>query len=93
MSFLDRFFGPSYEKALKEVQPSVDRINGLEATYQPYTEAQIIEAVQALRKKVVEGEATLDAVLPEMFAVFLAAFFGAALRTAFFFAGMFCDES
>lgn len=68
MSFLDRFFGPSYEKALKEVQPVVDRINSKEAEYEAYTAPQIIEAVDALKTKVAGG-AALDDVLPEMFAL------------------------
>ncbi len=30
MSFLDRFFGPSYEKELKAINPLVEAINKLE---------------------------------------------------------------
>ena len=68
MSFLDRFFGPTYEKALKEVQPLIDRINAMEATYQPYTESQIVAAVEELRQKV-SGGTSLEEILPNMFAL------------------------
>jgi hypothetical protein len=33
MSFLDRFFGPSYQKELTTLAPTIAEINQLEATY------------------------------------------------------------
>lgn len=68
MSFLDRFFGPTYEKELKQITPLVDKINSLEAEYEPIKDEEIISLVDALRKRVSEGE-EFDDVLPEMFAL------------------------
>jgi preprotein translocase subunit SecA len=68
MSFLDRFFGPSYEKALKEIQPSIDAINAKEAEYAALTDAEIIATVNSLKEKVQSGT-TLNEVLPSMFAL------------------------
>ncbi len=68
MSFLDRFFGPSYAKELKYIQPLINTINALEASCKERTDAGLIERVKELRSEVALG-ATLDSVLPEMFAL------------------------
>ena len=68
MSVLDRFFGPSYKKELKKVRPIVTEINALESSYAEWDDARIRESVAALRSRVADGD-TLDAVLPEMFAL------------------------
>jgi preprotein translocase subunit SecA len=68
MSFLDRFFGPSYEKALKEIQPSIDAINALEDECASLEDASIVEAVAQLKTEVQNGK-PLDEVLPRMFAL------------------------
>ena len=68
MSFLDRFFGPSYEKALKEIQPIIHTINAKADEIAKLTDTDIISAVATLKARVAEGE-SLDAVLPEMFAL------------------------
>lgn len=68
MAFLDRFFGPSYEKELKAVQPLVDQINALEPTYLEYSDQELIDAVATIKKKITTVE-DLDTVLPETFAL------------------------
>lgn len=68
MSFLDRFFKPSYEHILKEVQPLVVQTNALEAQFALLSDAEIITAVQTIKKEVSDGK-TLDEVLPTMFAL------------------------
>jgi len=68
MSFLDRFFGPTYEKALKEVSPLVVAINQLEPTYSALAEVDIIAEVAKLKNRLTEGE-NLDDVLVEAFAL------------------------
>jgi preprotein translocase subunit SecA len=68
MSFLDRFFGPSYEKELKALQPLVDTINNLESQYESVDDEALVVAVAALKSKHTEG-ATLDSLLPEMAAL------------------------
>lgn len=68
MSFLDRFFGPSYAKELKQVQPLVQAVAGVSDTYSNYAPEALKEKVAELRQAVATGT-ELDAVLPEMFAL------------------------
>lgn len=68
MSFLDRFFGPTYEKELKNIKPVVAEINALEETYQSYTDEAIKEKVAEFKQAVAEG-AELETVLQDVFAV------------------------
>lgn len=68
MSFLDRFFGPSYVKNLKEINPIVSSINQLESVCAAYTDSEIIEQVARLKEQVATGQ-SLEAVLPMMFAL------------------------
>jgi preprotein translocase subunit SecA len=68
MSFLDRFFGPSYAKELKHIQPLVDAVTDLESTVSGYTDEQIKEHVATLQAQVAQG-ADLDDVLAAMFAL------------------------
>jgi len=65
MSFLDRFFGPSYEKELKALQPIVDSINALEPEIESFTDEQLQSTANAFKKRYSEGE-SLDALLPEI---------------------------
>jgi len=55
MSFLDRFFGPSYEKELQALQPIVDTINNLESQYESIDDADLVTTVQALKSKHTQG--------------------------------------
>lgn len=68
MSFLDKFFGPTYEKELKEISPIIQKINALEAMIKPLSDealkAKTLELKQALTEK-----KTLDDILPEAFAL------------------------
>jgi len=68
MSFLDRFFGPTYEKELKQIRPLVAAINSEEDTCATLSDAELIERVAAHRAAVAGG-ATLDSVLVSMFAL------------------------
>jgi preprotein translocase subunit SecA len=68
MSFLDRFFGPTYEKELKLVSPTIDKINALEASYEGFSEEQLQAETAKLKERLNKGE-TLDDVLPEAFAL------------------------
>jgi preprotein translocase subunit SecA len=67
MSFLDRFFGPTYEKELKLVRPLVLRINELEPRVEALTPDELLASSHALRARA-EGGESLDALLPEAFA-------------------------
>ncbi len=68
MSFLDRFFGPTYEKELKDIRPIVNAVNARESEIAPMSDAELLSESQRLRGEVAQG-ATLDAVLPRAFAL------------------------
>jgi len=68
MSFLDRFFGPTYAKELKAIKPIVAKTNALEAEYQEKTDEQLREMVVELKSRIASG-ATTDSVAAEAFAL------------------------
>lgn len=68
MSFLDRFFGPTYEKELKAAAPLVAAINAREEESAALTDPAIVERTQAL-KALVQSGTSLDEVLVEAFAL------------------------
>ncbi len=68
MSFLDRFFGPTYEKELKSIQPIVTAINEKEAVYQELSDAGLIEKTNELKAQVASG-VDLEDVLVDAFAL------------------------
>jgi len=65
MSFLDRFFGPTYQKELKQLQPLVTKINELESAY---AGVDLVERAQALRARISELGIS-DEILTEAFAL------------------------
>ena len=68
MSFLDKFFGPSYEKELTALAPLVVAINGKESEYTTWTDAELVAHTHVLKDRVTRGE-TLNDVLVEAFAL------------------------
>ena len=68
MAFLDRFFGPTYEKELKGIGPVVARINEKESSFSDKTDAEL-QAQTALLKGMLSQGKTLDDVLPDAFAL------------------------
>lgn len=68
MSFLDKFFGPSYEKELKIIQPLVKAINAREEAVTVLSDEELKNAFLALKERVAGDPAKLDAVLVEAFA-------------------------
>jgi preprotein translocase subunit SecA len=68
MSFLDKFFGPNYEKELKHIKPLVSAINDKESVVEAYSAVELKDRVAALRQSVRDGNG-LDSVLIEMFAL------------------------
>ncbi len=68
MSFLDKFFGPTYEKELKSAQPLVAQINAFEPEVSAYGGDAIRAETEALKSRIQNGEA-IDAVLPKAFAL------------------------
>jgi preprotein translocase subunit SecA len=69
MSFLDRFFGPSYQKELTNLAPTIAQINELESTYNGMSLEEIRSASLALKTRVTAGEVSMDEVLADAFAL------------------------
>lgn len=68
MSFLDRFFGPTYEKELKEIQPLVTEINTKEEAIAALSDEELQAKLGECKVKVQNGD-SLDSVLTEVFAL------------------------
>jgi len=68
MSILDRFFGPSYEKELKALQPVITNINEREATGEALDDASLAATAKTFRARHKAGE-SLDDLLPEVAAL------------------------
>jgi preprotein translocase subunit SecA len=68
MSFLDRFFGPTYEKELKQIQPIIERVAAFEPDLQSLDEVALRNRSFDLRARVQSG-VSLDDALPEAFAL------------------------
>jgi preprotein translocase subunit SecA len=67
MSFLDKFFGPTYEKELKEISPIIKEVNEQEAAMSALTDEAIVTSFLKLRDRL-DGTVTLDELLPTAFA-------------------------
>jgi preprotein translocase subunit SecA len=68
MSFLDRFFGPTYEKELKTIQPLIKAINAKEAEVATLSDQALTASFLALKERVRGESALLDDVLVDAFA-------------------------
>ncbi len=68
MSFLDRFFGPTYTKELKQLQPLVEATNALESQFEALSDEELPTKLAEYRQKVADG-ASLDDVLVDVFAL------------------------
>ncbi len=68
MSFLDKFFGPTYEKELKQIKPLINTINELEASLEGLSDAEVTERFQAIKAEYAE-KGSLDEAIPEVFAL------------------------
>jgi preprotein translocase subunit SecA len=68
MSFLDKFFGPTYAKELKEIEPLVATINSLEPEKEALSDEELLQSLVPLKEKISDGT-DLDEVLPEVFAL------------------------
>ena len=68
MSFFDKFFGPTYAKELKEIEPLVATINSLEPEKEALSDEELLQSLVPLKEKISDGT-DLDEVLPEVFAL------------------------
>ncbi len=65
---LNLIFGSKNERELKAYQPIVDKINELEPSLQPLSDEALADKTQTFKKRIEAGE-SVDALLPEAFAV------------------------
>ncbi len=65
---LTRVFGSRNERLLRNYRKQVERVNALEAGIHALTDEQLAAKTGEFRQRVQQGE-TLDALLPEAFAV------------------------
>ncbi|ACN15759.1 SecA [Desulforapulum autotrophicum HRM2] len=68
LNFLTRVFGSSNERAVKRLQPLVDKINALEPRFQKLTDNELAETTASFKLRLANGE-TLDDLLCEAFAL------------------------
>jgi len=68
MSFLDRFFGPTYTKELRSIAPIITAINAREADVEKLSDAEIVEETTRLKELVASGS-SLDDILVDGFAL------------------------
>ncbi|MDR2778800.1 MAG: preprotein translocase subunit SecA [Puniceicoccales bacterium] len=62
------FVGHTHKKFIKECQPVITKINGIEETYKSLSDGAIVAKSEELKQRVGKGE-SLDDVLPEAFAL------------------------
>eukprot|EP01031_Cornospumella_fuschlensis_P052793 gene52793-64506_t len=67
-NILTKIFGSRNERLLKTYRKTVERINALEAQYEKLDDDQLRAKTEEFKTRIAAGE-TLDAVLPEAFAV------------------------
>jgi preprotein translocase subunit SecA len=67
-NFLTKLFGSRNDRLLKTYRKTVDQINALETEFEKLDDEQLRAKTQAFKDRVAKGE-TLDALLPEAFAV------------------------
>jgi len=67
-NFLTKIFGSRNDRLLKQYRKTVERINALESGLEGLTDEQLRSKTEEFRQRLTAGE-TLDALLPEAFAV------------------------
>ena len=65
---LTKVFGSKNDRVLKQLRPLVSQINGLEQSIQPLDDGALAAKTVEFKERIAKGE-TLDALLPEAFAV------------------------
>lgn len=63
-----KLFGTRNDRILKSLRPVVLKINDLERTYEPMTDAELRDQTGKFKERIAQGE-SLDSILPEAFAV------------------------
>ncbi len=65
---LNQIFGSKNDREIKALRPIVEQINSLESGLTPLSDQVLADKTQEFKKRLGAGE-TLDAILPEAFAV------------------------
>ena len=68
-SLVQKVIGTKNDRELKRYQKRVKKINSLEPKYEKYSDEELKEAFNQLRERVKSGEATMDEVLEDSFAI------------------------
>ena len=68
MGFIDKIFGDANEKYLKQLQPTIEKINQLEAKFEGFSVEHFKNKTRELKERLVKGESLAD-ILPEAFAL------------------------
>lgn len=66
---LGKIFGTAHEREMKRLQPAVDRVNSFEPQMKALSDEQLRAKTVEFKERLAKGETTLDALLPEAFAV------------------------
>ncbi|MFH1171558.1 MAG: preprotein translocase subunit SecA [bacterium] len=69
MSWLTRIFGDANARALKQLQPLIEKINGLEKHYEGMSDARLREETKRFRHELQSKNTTEDDILPAAFAM------------------------
>ena len=64
-----KFFGSTNDRYLRKLRPMVQRINEFEPQMQQLSDADFPVHIAQYRQQVQDGEKTLEALLPEVFAL------------------------
>ena len=67
-NFLTKIFGSRNDRLLKTYRKTVERINGMESKFEQLTDDELKAQTEVFKQRIAQGE-TLEAVLPEAFAV------------------------
>ncbi len=67
-NFLTKIFGSRNDRLLKTYRKTVERINGMESKFEQLSDDELKAQTEAFKQRIAQGE-TLEAVLPEAFAV------------------------
>ena len=68
MSILSKIFGDPNEKFIKNLQPTIDKINSFEPEFEKLSAEQLKEKTKEFKERLQKGE-TLEDILPEAFAL------------------------
>ena len=67
MNFIEKIFGTHSERELRIIEPTIEKILGLQSTMQAMSDEELKELTPKFKQRLADGE-TLDDILPEAFA-------------------------